>query len=755
MAGSASAIPVAGWVIAAGILLTILGITIGTAIAKNVAYGKSADKAADDVNKLSNEIYKLQQKADAIKTIEKQYDALDNKIVKTAEDQKKMNELLDSAGDKLSSENQKDKHKKDIEGTSEQDIYKNLQSDKARREYLAQIEDDATRQANKKRREQISILQNLSAAERQRILTSKGNADFLKTQDAIYATNNNTLYEYIDTLGNVGEGVEQLTQNILEQMDAEEAYKYATDDSGAAIKRLANTINNASTVIEGSQVSLAEVLDSTKYSFEDKIKAYNDLYASIAALGDPVLLDSFESAYGQWDQLQKNMSAGAISFMDRIGVSIDKLNDFGKALNKLGIETEDAMQRISDLFDMVNSGADVSSTITRLFADALAPYEPGSKEYKAVYNSILNAYQDAAGTGLLNMGQNLKSLQSQINSLYETASKWSSMSKDEQTSFIQDNYELFQGEGGAALFRAFETGDYKQIQAALATNKVLKQQIQLRLEQLKVDLSIAEAASDRNEAEIAWLKEQIAALEDYEDAASSVYQAELSLRLEQENKQLEIYKSYLEKQKDALNESLDQRKEAYQKYFDTINQESEDEEYEQQASILSANLSKLASSTDAGSRQQAKELEQQLQELEKERLETLRERAQEAVLNNLDTEVSQINEKFDKLLENQAALLDAMNQDISADPNSFVSRLASSGIQNMTATQAEDYIKNTLIPAFDSSISGDVLDGIKVHQEGSSLFLTLNNQEIEISNSNQQELSAIILAALRGMGISI
>ena len=329
------------------------------------------------------------------------------------------------------------------------------------------------------------------------------------------------------------------------------------------------------------------------------------------------------------------------------------------------------------------------------------------------------------------------------------------MSKDEQSSFIQDNYELFQGENGASLFRAFETGDYKQIQAALATNEVLKEQIRLRLEQLRIDLSIAEAATDRNEAEIAWLKEQIKALEDYEDAASSVYQAELSLRLEQENKQLEIYKDYLEKQKDALTESLDKRKEAYQKYFDAINQEAEDEDYEEQAAILSANLSKLSSSTDASSRAQSKELEQQLQELEKERLETLRERAQEAVLNNLDDEVSQINDKFDKLLENQAALLDYMNKEIAENPSDFVSRLAASGIENMTATQAEDYIKNNLIPAFDSSISGDILDGIKVRQEGGSLFLTLNNQEIELSNNNQQELSMTILAALRAMGISI
>lgn len=251
------------------------------------------------------------------------------------------------------------------------------------------------------------------------------------------------------------------------------------------------------------------------------------------------------------------------------------------------------------------------------------------------------------------------------------------------------------------------------------------------------------------------MKEQIAMLEDYENAASSLYQADLSLRLEQENKQLELYKSYLEKQKDALTESLDERKSAYEKYFNDINEQKEDEEYDAQAEMLMNNLSKLSSSTDAGSRQQAKQLEQQLQDLEKERYDELRQRAQEAVLNSLDNEVSQINEKFDKLLENQAALLNAMNNEIAADASGFISRLATSGIENMTATQAEDFIKNNLIPAFDSSISGDILDGIKVRQEGNSLFLTLNNQEIELSGNSQQELSMTILAALRSMGVSI
>ena len=735
-----SQLGVYGIPIAAAVMMALAGIALGVTAAVNAANG-GTDKAADKVNKLSNEIYKLQAKADAIKSIEKQYDNLDKKIIQTTEDQEKMNSLLDSISDKLSEE--------------EQDVFKGLTTDKAKRDFLETVEQNAIDEANKKREEQIKILRKLDPEQRREILNNKDNADYVQAVDAIYAINNNTLYEYIDSLSDVNDGVEKFTQSILENISAEEAWNLASSDTSDVIAKLVDTVNGATVLVGNEEVTLASILDSTKYSLEEKIEAYNKLYDEIASIGDKTLIDAFRSTYGQWEELQDHMSDTAIKFMDSIGVSIDKLNDFGLTLNKLGIETEDATNRISELFTLIANGTDVSSAITSLFGDILSAYEPNSKDWKALYNRILNAYQKAAGTGMLNMGQNLTSLQSQINSLYEKASKWNSLSLTEQTEFIQDNYELFQGAGGQKLFEAFQTGNYNAIRDALATNDVLKEQIRLRLEQLKVDLQIAEAASDRNEAEIKWIKDQIKMLEGYEKATAQIYQADLKLRLEQENKQLDLYKSYLEKEKDALTESLDKRKEAYQKYFDEINKQQEAEDYDEQADILTSNLSKLSSSTDAASMSQRKELEQQLQDLEKERLQTLREQAQEAVLNNLDNEVSQINDKFDKLLENQAALLAAMQKDISSDAESFANRVLSAGIMNMTATQAEDFIKNDFVPAYNSEISPEMLEGISVRQEGTSLFLTLNNREVEISETAQQDLSTAILKALRELGISI
>src|SRR5574344_1924433 len=300
------------------------------------------------------------------------------------------------------------------------------------------------------------------------------------------------------------------------------------------------------------------------------------------------------------------------------------------------------------------------------------------------------------------------------------------MDETEHTQFIQDNYKMFQGEDGEALYKAFEEGNYKAIQQALATNEALREQINLRLQDLKTRLQIAEAQEQINDAEVSYLKEQIALYEDYIDEESSIYQADLKLRLEKEQSQLDLYKEYLEKQQDALTESLDKRKEVYQKYFDAIDREEANEEYDAKADILTANLSKLASSTNASAMQQTKELQRQFEDLEKERLQELRERAREAVLNNLDSEVSEINEKFDKLLEDQAALLAAMQREISADPNGFANRMISSGIKNTTATQAEDFIENSFNSAFASELPSNALDNVKVTQQGENLYLNIN-----------------------------
>jgi len=283
------------WGVIAGIAIgAALAAAIGVAIAAATGnlpsqQGDAAEKTAQDINKLSNEIYKLNERANAIKNITSQYDDLDNKIVKTAEDQKKMNELLDSAADKLDEE--------------QKETYNALTTDKQRYNYLKQVERDSRSSANEKRKEQISKIRGLNSSDRAKLLASNAtDAEILEAQSAIYALNNNTLYEYIDNLGDAQEGVEKLTQSILENMSVEEAWAYANDETHAGIKALTDAINKLQMDVGGDEglTSTAKVLASDSYTFSQRIEAFKQLEEQIASTGDSAALASFREAYSEW-----------------------------------------------------------------------------------------------------------------------------------------------------------------------------------------------------------------------------------------------------------------------------------------------------------------------------------------------------------------------------------------------------------------------------------------------------------------------
>ena len=258
------------------------------------------------------------------------------------------------------------------------------------------------------------------------------------------------------------------------------------------------------------------------------------------------------------------------------------------------------------------------------------------------------------------------------------------MSESEKTEFIQDNAELFSGASGASLLEAFESGNYATIQNALMGNKGLNDLVDKRRAEIEQELKIelAKQGDNRNEAYIKYLQDYLNYLEDEEN----LFAASLETRLEQEQNALDEYKSYLKDQQEALKDSLDKRKEAYQDYFDDINQKADDEEYEDQAATLISNISKLGSSTNASAVNQRQDLIKQLEDLEKERLKELRERAQEQVLDNMDTTIEEINDKFDELLDNNRALLAVMTSQYSSDPNDFINAL----LANYAANGATD-----------------------------------------------------------------
>ena len=280
------------------------------------------------------------------------------------------------------------------------------------------------------------------------------------------------------------------------------------------------------------------------------------------------------------------------------------------------------------------------------------------------------------------------------------------MSESDKSEFILDNADLFAGESGDQLLKAFQSGNYADIEKALQENEGLQKQLQQRKIEVEQELLIEQAktGADRNAAYIEELKRYKAYLDDTEN----LFKASLEVRLKQEQAQLDEYRSYLEEQQSALEDSLNKRKEAYEKYFESINQEEEDKDYEEQANQLITNLSKLGSTSNATAVQQTKELEQQLAELEEERLKELRERAQEAILSNMDDQLEEINEKFDKLLESNQNLLTALKMDL-VNPSQLMSDMIAQQIENgATALEIEDYIQS--LQSTFGSVLGDNVD---------------------------------------------
>lgn len=727
MADSASKIPVTGWVIAGAILATLAGITIAAAVSTH-KYRDSADEAADSINALSNSIYKFETKARAIDTVISSYDELDKKLIKTNADQEEMNKLLDQAADKLDEE--------------QKAAYDALKTNEDRLRYLKAVQAESEEKSSQLRQEQINLVSNSSGATKARLLDENAtDSEVLTAQAAIYANNNYELYKYIDSLEDAKDGVEKLAQSLLNKLTPAQALAFAQQPE--LIAQLTDSLNSLSTTytsLSDSTVkgTAAEVLTSDNYSIIDKINAYKEALASLDSEMAQVLQTTYSdiAIFAEFDQT-------VIDFISKKNFTADGINNINSAIRKLGYDATQSADMIQLLFSTINSGLSIQESIYSVFGRGLSNQD---------YNSILKAYSESIGTGVLNMGQNIQALKNSINSFYETAMKWNDLTDSERTSFMVDNAELFKGQAGAKLLQAIESQDYNLIYAALADDEgTLYKKVQQQIKDIdeEIQLEYAKLEKDRDYAYIKYLEDQKKVLTDSEN----LYAASLNTRLEQEQKYLSEYKSYLEDQKEALTESLDKRKEAYSDYFETVNQNAEIEDFQNQEKTLIANISKLATSNSADAINQTAQLEQQLKDLEKERLQTLRQQAQDNLMTSIEDEVSQINEKFDKLLNSQTALLAAMTQDLS-DPTSFLSNIISNKAtqEGLTATGLLSYIKD-IQSIYSPLIGNDVLGNVSVREEGNSLILNVNGEEINLSNTDQQSIYEAIMAALKQVGL--
>lgn len=722
--------------IAVGIITTLaVGGIIGGLIAFSNHQKKQASSVAKSVNSLSNEIYKLNEKSQNLKTIIKNYEEIDKAIIKTKADQEELNSLLEQASDKLSEE--------------EKANYNNLSNNK-KFDYLKQIQKAAEEQANKDRQEQLKKINKLSASQRIKLLSEDTtDTNFINAQQALYALNNKTLYNFIDnTLSKTGDftseeliAIESLTQAMLEGVDPTKAYWYAQNPE--QINEIVKSISKLTVNYDGLNKKVAEVLTSEDYNIYEKVKAYREAIKSLDEEQQNLLKEIYPDM-----EIMNKFSDTMLEYIVNTGISSENINDMGKALNELGYETEDAAKKIEELFNTISStNGDIARSIKITFKDILSTYREGTEEWNNIYNKILNSYSDAVAVGVLNMGQNVQSLKKTINSFYEKTSNWSSLSDTEKTEFLTDNANLF--EGNEQLYNALVGGDYNTMYQALSGEKTLTNKVAEQIKKIKAEIDIEEASLKPNKAYIAYLNEQLELLQD----TDNFYKASLEFRLQQEEKYLSEYKNYLSEQKTALQDSLNERKDAYQKYFDAINQQQEDENFEEKESNLIANITKLSTSTSANAINQMSKLQKELADLEKERIQTLRERAQEAIMSDIDDQLQDINDKFDDLLNSQQALLAAMTGELK-NPTNFLSNLITnkSNQEGLTALGLQNYIQD-LQTTYGSIVGNEVFKDITVREIGNQLILNVAGKEINLSENDQQSIYDAIITALQQVGL--
>ena len=708
----------------------IAGITI--AIKKNLPSIANVSKA---VGKLTNEVYELNKSNTAIDNAISKWDEYDNKLIKTEEDAKSLHDTLNQVSDSLTENQQK--------------IYKQAQTDEERRRLLRQFKEDNNRQIKEDWTKVNQQIGRLSAADRKKVLSgdtsslSDEEAENARVlQNATYARGNYQLYQIIDKnvdkLGKAKDAVESLGQAIISNLSAERVYELS-QDNGKGIQQLVDNLSKVNAQVKQ--------LASKDGSLKDRVAAYQEISAALAS--DSEQLAIFQKKYSEYSVFSQ-MSDDLLDLIDNRHISDQTLNQLYSAYEDLTdkngnqlISAEDYHARFSSRLETFNDTQDVVATINATFGDIR------DKIGDENWDKFVHIFDKLAESSLT-ISQNIDSFDNKVSGFYEKAAKWSTRSESDRAQFINENAGRFQGEEGKKLIQAFHTGDYDTIEKALSSNSNLEELRKQRLQQVNTALAVEKARkNDRNEALIEELELEKKHLED----VNSLYAVSLKTRLEQEKNQLSEYKAYLQDEENAIKDSLTKRKEAYNKYFAAVNQAASDEEYEKTANIYRANLTKLGSSTDASAISQRADLEDKLQSLENQHLEDLRKRAQEAIISNIDTEISEISAKFDDLLNNNKQRLELRQNSMNTDNGDFFSKLISNELyKGATADEAQQYLR-TLQSTFSNRLGNVDLSDIKISQEGQALVLNVNGQTYNLDTSSQQSLYQTIMSALRQLGV--
>ena len=258
------------------------------------------------------------------------------------------------------------------------------------------------------------------------MLTSS-DSEMISARDALYAINNSRLYDAVDKMTDLTEkerdAIEDLAQSILEAVDAKTALSYANSNYSETLAKTLSQLEDIKTSTN-EYASANEILTSDDYALKDRVKAYQQVAQALR--DDEEALKAFTDTYSQYEIFAK-MSDDVLDFIEKVGLSIDDINDLYTAAEKLrkagvAITDQDYQSRFDDLLNaLADSNGDIATAIETVFGDYLSQFQKGTEDYIDAYNAFINAYADLTAVGMLNMGQNLEALKNQVNNFYEKA----------------------------------------------------------------------------------------------------------------------------------------------------------------------------------------------------------------------------------------------------------------------------------------------------------------------------------------------
>lgn len=728
----------------------VTSITVIAAISK---YIKNNLTTQSKIDKLAQENAQLNKQYTNLKSISSQYEAIDNKALKTNEDLKEMNNLLEQAAESMSEDYTADGRKISwlektldswglIDVETEKEAYEKSGNKK---QFLEKAEKTKSQQ---QLNNNLKMLDKISTSQE----TINNNADNIKS------IGNSFLYTSIDKMkennkitDEEASSLETFTSNLIENMNAQQAYELVNDKTGDKVEKFAEAIRKAAIRINGLQQSIGDVLTGEEFNFAEKIEAYK----SGLAQNNEALTNSLKSLYGNSLGVLAQMDDSVVETFDNLNLTMDKINSLYKGYNtimksiSLGerekaatlMTNEEYQQNISNLMASLAKGESLNDAINKTFGKFLNGLEDQTDAFNAILNQLTNTYIQS----VLNIGQNVDSSSNKVSGVFNKAANWNTLTDTEKAEYLSSS-DIFTGQGSAELYKAFESQDYNYIQNALLNSESLFKEYETRKKEIDNALAVEEArlGEERNEAIIAYYKELQKQYSNYQDFITP----SVETLKEQQDKQIQAYKEYLNAEKDALEDSLNKRKDAYQKYFDAINESENDQDFEEERQTLVANISKLQGSNAQSSAKRA-ELEQQLKEKDKERQKELRERGQEQVINNIEDEIDNISNKFDDLINSEQAILDEIK---SLNGEELISRLVQGQVWNGNDTQVglSSFIKN--IPSYGSLTSGIDQNKIKIEQQGNSLVLNIEGRTYTMSQADQNFVFTTVMNALTQIG---